>query len=212
MGNVGDVYEVRVETQLEDNHALNLFYYRAAANNIDPIPYLSGGFKFKVFPRYQDLMVPSAYIKSLFVRNLFNPIEFVTEIYDSDDYPGEWVADTRLPDFVGAAFVALRTRLDMRNGYKRVSFLGENTTQGNNFTIAFQGVMATFAAAISDDITDGGYSFDPVIVKRIEYSPSPGKTAYRLPNEPGELTYYLATYTGVRQVSSQATRKIYRNP
>lgn len=209
---LGDLYEVVLTCEHEGNRAKNVFHYVRSVESSNGTNSLINAFTLNIIPAVQALMVASAHVAQLFVRNCFANTGFQEINYPAILYPGTWGAEAPLPDFVASTIVAPRQVLGMRPGIKRFAFHGEGASAANEWNGTFLGLLGDLAGECNSELILNGTTHTPAIVKRIKYTTSGGKTAYRLPATQQELQYYVPVYSARPEITSQATRKTYRNP
>ena len=120
-----------------------------------------------------------------------------------------------LPSFNAYALQTNRVRSDIRRGNRR--FAGVSETHTNSFgelTVAGQALLDLLAVDMSNILTydDEGntLSFNPVVVSKEKYEPSPGKVAYRYYATEIEQAAELAVgvlWTAKSYVTTQVSRK-----
>lgn len=122
-----------------------------------------------------------------------------------------------LPTFVAWSFECVRTRRDIRNGYKRFGPISESDQSAAGPSAGVQPSINALAAALGNvfslDFEGSSSAATPVIVKRIKYVPNPEnpeRYAYRIPGPGDPLEYYDATKWVYEKITSQNTRKIGR--
>lgn len=206
MGAVGDVYQVLVRATRGGgvNQILNVFFYRMVQAGLGAAE-LGNQFHLIVYGDMRDCLGTGYNGERIEVANLFDPTDF--DVVDTSGENG-LLAGTMMPSFVCSSFQCIRKRLDMRHGWKRLGPITEEVCTGDTYTAAYE--------LACDDLRDRmGYTlqeaaadaFEPVIVKRIKEEPVPGKFTYRLPENQGELVYYVADTWLLRPPTTQNTRK-----
>lgn len=116
------------------------------------------------------------------VRAVYDVIDF----YSTPFVPqlnGGVVVSSDAP-FIAFGMRTNRVRQDIRRGMKRVAGVPETASTASGLLVtAFLDNMNELATRMSQEITydDEGTSltFSPIVVKKQEYAPSPGRTAYR---------------------------------
>lgn len=147
----------------------------------------------------------------------------VRAIYDVEDFystpfipqlNGGVIVSSDAP-FVSFGFRTNRVRQDIRRGMKRLPGVPETaSTASGLITAPFLASLTTLAERMSADITytDEGstLTFAPVVVKKQEYAPSPGRTAYRYYPTLAEQEANIArsiTWEPYVQLRSQVSRQ-----
>lgn len=117
-----------------------------------------------------------------------------------------------MPNFVAWRFKQPRKRGDIRHGFKAFGAVSEADVTGGLPATAMVSVINAASARLCSilSISDGvsTYSATPVIAGRIEYTPSPGRKAYRFPESPAEYRFYTAVDWGFYLLSTQNSRKL----
>lgn len=158
-----------------------------------------------------------AWLNCVNVATLVGDIEIVAPtvpavlVVDAESFAGLTVGQF-LPKFNVVSFFASRTRGDVRQGKKRIGLISEANQINGALEPTFTPFVSQLATVMGEEfiITVSGNSqtFTPVIVKRIEYAPSPGRTAYRLPIAGDPLIMAEATnWDYSDQITTQNSRK-----
>lgn len=205
---VGDLFEARIHMARGTNEFLCVFHYRMTALGTSPVNTFADEIEDNLFPAINSVQHPSFYISKLFVRDVFDDERFAERTYLSTAYEGILSGDP-LPDYVAVQYKSVRTRLDMRNGYKRIPGFVDDGQVGNGFNGAYTAGLSAVAAVFNSDLASAGNVYDPVIVKRIKYTAPSGKPAYRLPNTQLEFVYSEAQFALYPFLSTQNSRKSY---
>jgi hypothetical protein len=100
----------------------------------------------------------------------------------------------------------------MRHGYKRFSGIQDEAVSGDSWYMTSTQAQALDALALKLDYAlnttgDGDLDAIHVVVKRIKYTTPEGNTAYRLPENQGELVYYDVATATLLKPTTQLTRK-----
>lgn len=113
--------------------------------------------------------------------------------------------------FVAAEFFQNRKVGNIRSGFKRFGLISDVNISGGQAVAGFLPFLSELADKLGTSfvtvIGGGSVTLTPVIVKRIKYTTSSGRTAYRLPEGLDTLEYYQATNWVYKRITTQNSRK-----
>lgn len=219
--NIGDVIQLSLEGTYASQVWEMVFHYRVKSNAfLEPSP---GDFQQflnslvvdwadDVWTVVDNGLVTSCVLRGGRVENLFDPTEIGEHVLVS---PRAGVATGEgMPPETSYRFTCPTRRKGMNAGRKAFPGLAESQV-GDIGNLASSAITlgAAVATALGQDrvsaLTTVFYvELAPIVVKRIEYQTPKGNTAYRLPENTGELVYYDATNWAVYPyTSTQNSRK-----
>ena len=207
---VGDLYQLTDFQTMGGQILENVYFYRQTAadvafpsakalhdlwNSAVRIPVTNGQYTGLVHTRYQ-------------VINLFDD----TELYDVIDSDAGAVAGDVQPFFVAWGFGAPRANRQIRKSTRRIGGVMEGMVTNGVATAPaitlLNAMAAAFNAVLSNGVTAGSNSFQPVAVKRIKVTHPIGEPYYRLPEGINEATWRVITNWSYEKVTTQNSRKV----
>jgi len=213
-GNSGDICRVALEYTVGAVVNRNVFFYRLA----DPP---TGGYLDGLLTEFQSqVLTPLAAV----LTTSYTMVELVaTNIFSGDeviDVTPTPAAGTRTPSgdtlasFIAAMIIMERQNSRVRNGRKFIPIPLETDVAGPSFVAGTVTLLSNLAGGIDNQLNPGGTdTFDPVIVGRLPYTTSSGKTAYRLPASQAEMGDNYSIFDTARvinRVTTMNSRKYWR--
>ena len=151
---------------------------------------------------------------SIDATSLDNPADFATVAGSPSTGNISSTSGENLATFIAAAIRFNRQRSDMHHGWMRFSGFREQQVTGDVWAGTVTTALVTLGNLLMADIKDPTDSFNICrlhIVKRIAYTASSGKRAYRLPENASEYVSYIPlTYELYPTVTTQNSRKVGR--
>lgn len=210
---LGDIYQVTFKQSYKGlQDCLNVYYYRLFAGYSNSADLLLNEFSAIVADTLKLAQSDDISQVSLEAKNLFNLADTANLAYPPTRKGTR--AGSSEPPFVQVAVQYLRTTATMRHGWKRYVGIPESDVEDGQIVTSALVFWQNVAVAGQTTLTATGTVdtiFEPVVVKRIKYTTSEGKTAYRLPEYMGEANYFhVDQYVLKTYVSSQVSRKVGR--
>jgi len=164
----------------------------------------------------QVLVSASFGFLSIYVRNLYDPTDFIESAYNVLTV-GEDVGEPASP-FLAYGVQSNRTRTDIRRGSKRFGGVSEGGMDAGGVLSATKLAQLTTVAGLMDDVLTydtGGASltFTPAVLSYEEYTAPSGKRAYRkYATEVAQLAHAATglSYTANNRIRSQVSRQVGR--
>lgn len=207
---INDIFQVLFEQTIRGRAMLNVFFYRATAEDVTAIE-VGLGFDALVPPAMSAFQTDDVAYENIAVRNLFDVADLANVTPTTTGGLISAAATGEEPAFVAASFVSPRTRGDVRNGYKRVGGISESIPASDGFDVGDANYtdMLACAAAFSTDIEDVSEAqrAQPCIVKRVFYVNDDGEDAWRLPESEAESIVATADNWEVQRPTTQNSRK-----
>lgn len=211
-----DMYVLILKGMLGGQQHVNVFQYEKQEVAIDPgdaieplidsfIDVFFGGLTGDLD---SDLFTLGCSYTEIEAYNLADPTAFGTR---SIAFSGLQSTSEGMPKFVAYGFFSNRRSRAIRRGMKRFAGVPEIAANAGviaaNFLADLEFLAANLGLTMTTPIT-AEFTFDPVVIKRVKYTTSEGKTAYRFPETDGELDFFLADdWTPYTELTSQNTRK-----
>jgi len=206
---LNDILSITISSGFTGSQADQAFFYKFISGGSGSASDLSIEFRDEVVPAIADILQEDQPIFHARTVNLFN---------DSDwnDYPiSPAIMGTRagqaLPSINVAGFKSAKPSSSQAPARKRFGSLSESDVQGNGLqdVTGYFDALDALAVILGEDMVTGtGNTYSPVIVKRIAYTTTGGKIAYRLPGSQSESVSLPAiNWTWDNVVTTQVTRK-----
>jgi len=169
-----------------------------------------------VAKQLQNAVVGAFSFRAIYVRNLYEPADFVENAFPVG-ITGSASGEAASP-VLAYGLNSTRVRTDIRRGQKRFAGVSEAAMNpGGVLTGPVLSELTALAGWMSDVLTydDAGasLSFTPTVLQYEQYSPSPGKTAYRPYATEAEQLAHSAqgvTWSVKDRVRSQVSRQVGR--
>lgn len=210
---IGDIYGITLVSGFAGNIAEQVFFYELTSGSSSAsAPDLAAEFRDEAVPLIGNVIQTDVPIYSTRTVNLFDDVDWEEFVYNPV-ITGARVGQA-MPPFVVAAFQSAKPSSSQAPARKRFGALSESDVQGNGLqdVSAYFTALTALATKLGEPmITGTGNTYNPVIVKRIKYTTTGGKTAYRLPESLVEaITFPAVNWSWDNIVTSQITRKLGR--
>lgn len=162
------IYELVLVQDYIGVECLNVFHYRSNTGEDDVQNNCGLAFNADNLPDIALIQSEDVTYTDIIVRNITGTLAdaVVTPSTAAGDVIG-----AELATFYAASFKYHRQSKDTRNGGKRFTGMVEENVQNNAFTGAFQTLMDTLALVLDNDISNGGKTFQAIILGKPEVSP-----------------------------------------
>lgn len=215
MAVINDVFEVVLNGDFAFDSWQNVFFYRGTvvpANRPTLANEIAEIFAVDIAdPFISPVQHVGCYLRSVEVRNLYNPLEFGS--YTFAPNTGGDVTGETLPKFVAWSLRSQRMPRGVHRASKRIGGLGEAALNSGIATApmltALQNLCTAMELPLLYDVSGVGniWRLDMTNVQRIKYTTSSGREDYRLPENQTEGNDFLIDTWEYRGVSTQNSRK-----
>jgi len=210
---INDVYGVTTVSGFTGNIAEQTYFYElVSGSGSASAADLATEFRDEVVPLILDIIQTDVPLYSTRTVNLFDDADWEEYLYSTA--PTGTRVGQAMPPFVVAGFKSAKPTSSQAPARKRYGSLSESDVQGNGLqdVSSYFDALDALAAKLGEPmITGTANTYNPVIVKRISYTTSGGKTAYRLPEGQFEsITFPATNWQWTNIVTSQITRKLGR--
>lgn len=197
---VGDVYQVVLNYRWNNEiDCKNVFYYIQSAGGSPSAANLNLAFSDGVATPLLNLAPEFCVFTTQQVTNIHTPTDYAEGDYANNAGDRTEESDP-CPSFLALQYKSTRPHPGTRSARKRFPFLYESDIDGNNVEAALSGSVVALAVAnaLNDIISNGGKSFNPVVVHRPIILGTNPDVVYELTSQ---------TWSVQTKVSTQNSRK-----